>query len=474
MTEEITSSMDEVRFTVEDFIVEDGSRTNINALGQFTWADGDTLGVFPEEGYQTAFPISAGAGTSTALFDGGQWALRANARYAAYYPFTHPMDQIQKTAIPVSYEGQTQNGNNSTAHLGQYDYIGSTYTSVNSSGSAMFSLKHVGAMVKFTLTMPDAASYTSMTLSTSAGSFATKATYSLSAGTFALTPTATSQVVELALKNISTTQYVKTLTLYMFMAPGNYSDKAFTITLLNSTNKYIATVTGKKFEAGKAYTITATCAEPVANHPYVDLGLPSGTLWATTNVGANNPEDAGDYFAWAETSPKTSYTWANYYYMNSGYTNWSGCSKYTFDDGQKSGSWYSYNGNFVGDNKRVLESMDDVATEKWGSEWKIPTPGQFEELFNQTNCTWTWTTSKGVNGYSVTSKVNGNSIFLPATGWYKGSSVENKGANGYFWSSSLSSSYSDCASYLFFYSGYQNVSYGDRANGLPVRPVKVQ
>lgn len=471
-SETIGSADNRVCFIVDDFISEDGSRTYVSPTGQFTWVEGDTLGVFPMEGYQTAFPISEGTGTSSALFDGGLWALRPNASYAAYYPFMHPMDQVHKEAIPVSYVGQTQNGNNNTQHLGKYDYIASVMTDVNENGHINFQMKHLGALVKFNLTMPEAANYTSMTVSTSAGSFITQATYGLSSFVPSYTSVVSSQTVELALNNVSTTNADKTLTLYMFMAPGTYSQYAFTITLANATKKYIATVTGKKFEAGKAYQFTATCNEPVANHTYVDLGLPSGTLWAYTNVGANNPEDIGNYYAWAEVRNKSTYTWANYRYMTPGYSTWVGCNKYTFADGSTSGVWYNMSGSFIGDNKTTLESMDDAATVNWGNEWCMPTSTQFEELLNSDNCTWIWDTVFGVNGYRVTSKKNGESIFLPVSGYKKISELVNSTTNGCYWSSTLSSSYSDNAVYLYFYSGTKNIANASRSYGQVVRPVR--
>ena len=204
-------------------------------------------------------------------------------------------------------------------------------------------------------------------------------------------------------------------------------------------------------------------------HEYVDLGLPSGVLWATCNVGADSPEDYGDYFAWGETQPKDYYDWSTYKWMTDGMSSWEGVNKYTFADGQTSGVWYNSNGEFIGDNKTILELYDDAVNANWGGDWRMPTKEDQDEL--RTECTWTWTTQNGVNGYKVTSKTNGNSIFLPAAGYRYDSDLYRAGYYGSYWSSSLRSSYSSDACSLDFDSGYVGWSGYYRSNGHSVRPV---
>ena len=120
------------------------------------------------------------------------------------------------------------------------------------------------------------------------------------------------------------------------------------------------------------------------------------------------------------------------------------------------------------DNKTVLDPEDDVAHVKWGGSWRMPTLDEQKELFN--NCTWTWTTQNGVSGYKVTGS-NGNSIFLPAAGGRYGAEVYYRGSNGYYWSSSLYSRYSNYAYYLDFSSGSRAWGYNGRYGGQSVRPV---
>ena len=194
----------------------------------------------------------------------------------------------------------------------------------------------------------------------------------------------------------------------------------------------------------------------VNGHDYVDLGLPSGTLWATCNVGASKPEEYGNYYAWGETAPKSTYNWSTY--------KWCKGSSNTMT------KYCTYSDYGTVDNKTVLDPEDDAAYVNWGGDWCMPTEDEIRELNNTTYCTWSWTTQNGVYGYKVTSKSNGNSIFLPAAGDRGGSSLYYAGAGGYYWSSSLSSDYGDSAYCMGFYSGGHYWG-GGRANGRTVRPV---
>ena len=194
---------------------------------------------------------------------------------------------------------------------------------------------------------------------------------------------------------------------------------------------------------------------PNHNHPHmIDLGLPSGTKWACCNVGATSPEEYGGYYAWGETEEKNNYEWSTYKWYNSSHDT---MTKYCTD---------SYYGTV--DNKIVLNPEDDVAHVKWGGSWRMPTKAEQDELRN--NCTWTWTTQNGVNGYTVTGP-NGNSIFLPAAGCRDGSGVYYGASYGYYWSSSLLSYYSSYACYLYFYSGYYYWNDNYRYYCFSVRPV---
>ena len=206
---------------------------------------------------------------------------------------------------------------------------------------------------------------------------------------------------------------------------------------------------------------------PSETHDYVDLGLPSGTLWATTNVGAATPEECGYYFAWGETEQKDDYDWDTYQWSNG--TRYNVLTKYC------NKSNYGYNG-FV-DNLTELEPEDDAATANWGGAWRMPTIEEVKNLLD--NCTWEWqaagnTTFGGVAGYKVTSNKAGYTdkyIFLPASGVRTGVTFINAGSYGYYWSATLCSVDARGAFLLRFGSGNHNWLYDYRFNGRSVRPV---
>ena len=198
----------------------------------------------------------------------------------------------------------------------------------------------------------------------------------------------------------------------------------------------------------------------INGHEYVDLGLPSGTLWATCNVGASKPEDYGNYYAWGETRTKTTYNWDNYTYAN-------GMADKLTKYCNKS---YYGNGGFT-DNLTTLQSSDDPATAKWGSGWRTPSKAQWEELL--ANTTNQWTTRNGVKGRLFTSERNGASLFLPAAGYRWDDGLSNAGSHCTYLSRSLSADYPYCAWGLGFNSDFCGMSDKHvRYFGYSVRPVR--
>ena len=196
-------------------------------------------------------------------------------------------------------------------------------------------------------------------------------------------------------------------------------------------------------------------------HAYVDLSLPSGTLWATCNVGADSPEDYGEYFAWGETQPKEYYDWDTYQYANG--TSWVDpqLTKYCNDA--------NYGNNGFTDNLTTLQLSDDAARANWGGDWRMPTKAEWEELKN--NTTVTWTTQNGVYGIKYTAS-NGNSLFLPAAGWRLDGSLHFAGGYGGYWSSSLNTDTPNYAWGIIFDSVSCDMYSGsDRGCGHSVRAV---
>ena len=168
-------------------------------------------------------------------------------------------------------------------------------------------------------------------------------------------------------------------------------------------------------------------------HEYVDLGLPSGTLWATTNVGATNPEDYGDYFAWGETSPKSNYDWSTYKWCNGSSTT---LTKYCND------SYFGYNG--FTDTLTELEIADDAANAIWGNNWRIPSLTQFQELIDNRYTTTEWATLNGVYGLKIISKMPGHEdkfIFLPPAGERYDTSLDLTEWMGWYQSRTLCTHY---------------------------------
>lgn len=203
-------------------------------------------------------------------------------------------------------------------------------------------------------------------------------------------------------------------------------------------------------------------------HEYVDLGLPSGTLWATCNVGADVPWEYGDYFAWGETETKNmaGYDWVTYKYCN---------------DAENKLTKYGFDRNYgIVDNKIALEPIDDAATVNWGSEWQTPSSEQVSELLSSHYTLIEWKNMQyGVNGIKITSKNNGNCIFLSAAGSgfrseYR-AAYRYQGEIIYYWTRSLSTGsyrYGGRVDIVSYSSMGGALSDEDRCKGLPIRPVR--
>lgn len=189
---------------------------------------------------------------------------------------------------------------------------------------------------------------------------------------------------------------------------------------------------------GKVYKNVKKTIEKINVHKYVDLGLPSGLKWATCNVGANSPEEYGDYYAWGETETK---------------------DKYTEENSSTSGVKM----NDISGNPQY-----DVARKKWGGNWRMPTQAEQQELIDK--CTWEWIEQNGVSGYKVTGP-NGCSIFLPSAGYRYGSSLRYAVSDGGFWSSVPFEYYGYGAYCLYFHSDIHAMRCYYRCHGLSVRPV---
>ena len=267
----------------------------------------------------------------------------------------------------------------------------------------------------------------------------------------------------------------------------------YTLTVLSS-NEEMGTVTGSgTYEEGTEVTLTATPTsggyvfvkwsdentdnpraltvagntELTAIFDYVAVDLGLSVKWATCNVGATKPEEYGNYYAWGETEPKTTYDWNTYKWATATYD----VEHYEWD--LETFTKYNTSSSYgTMDNKTQLELADDAARANWGGAWRMPTDAEWTEL--RENCTWTWTddyNGTGVAGRIVTSNTNGNSIFLPAAGSRDRGDLSGAGNYGFYWSCSLSTDYPNNAWYVLFYSDDVYGDYGGRYYGISVRPV---
>ena len=204
-------------------------------------------------------------------------------------------------------------------------------------------------------------------------------------------------------------------------------------------------------------------------HEYVDLGLPSGTLWATCNIGATSPEEIGNFFAWGEIETKDDFSWETYKYCKGTEKT---LTKYCWS------RQYGYN-HFT-DTLTMILPIDDAALVNWGGSWLMPSESQFLELINLNYTTRTWTTQNGVAGIKITSKFNSNSIFLPTTGIYDGVNYEATDY-GFYWSQTISSENNvypvgsplpTSAVFLYINRSAVGTPTRERYQGMCIRPVK--
>ena len=256
---------------------------------------------------------------------------------------------------------------------------------------------------------------------------------------------------------------------YLPVATGSY--RGVKITVAPSGNTTSSTVDYDTLGVARAsvtaiplYNYSGTIdkyrdqSREINGHKFIDLGL--SVLWAETNVGAETASDYGNYYAWGEVeSSDALYSWSTYTYG----TSWNNLNKYNNSD-----------------SLTTLKASDDVATTKWDTSCRMPTNDEFSELLNSANCSWDWTKVDGVYGWKITGKKTGNSIFLPASGYYDGDKLkggcigdEYYDVDCFYWSSSRNPDeyFYEYAYTLHFYFYYKECKYMERYYGCPVRAV---
>ena len=272
-----SSELKQIVMTASDFDSEDGSRTNFlitDSGAEFSWAANDTVGIFPNEGAQAFFPMISGAGTKSANFTGGGWALKDASTYGAYYPFIGSF-YLDKNSIPVDYTGQKQTGDASTAHLGAYDYM-AAIPATPVDGNVTFAFKHLGALVQLKLTVPQPTTLTSVTLTTENNSFAVKGKVDIMTNTRVIESTKSAKELTLDLKDITTTEPNQVVTLYMMIPPVDLSTKVLKAKVKTNSGSEEVILNSKNFLAGKIYAVSGSMEDKEA------AGIDGGTVTITT------------------------------------------------------------------------------------------------------------------------------------------------------------------------------------------------
>lgn len=439
-------SLKGIVMTIPDYKYnEENTRTTItptNTGMSFSWKEGDKVGIYASSSMANFDIDEISQDTKSATFDGGGFSLTEGSTYHAFYPYNGYA--TDKTQIPVTYFGQVQAENGSSSHLGIRDYMTAT-TTATGTNEAQFNFIHLGAIMRFKITVPIAQTYTHLTLTSSGNEFTIDGVVDLTSETPVIKSTKKDSRCCLKLGNdgISIYEDNLVLTVYLITPPVDLSNDIISVCLRSyGETEYTGAVQGKNMVAGGAYAYSTT----VQVHQEVDLGL--SVKWAWTNVDATRPEEYGGWYSWGETVMKAT---------NKGWSTYSLCNG-THDTQKKYCTNYLYG---TVDNKSTLEAKDDVASLKWGGTWRMPTSAERTELYE--NCYWQWTNSyngTGVKGYIVyKAKVdadkgfvkNNNStsypsasyslsdrhIFLPAGGSRDYTGTFAIGSSFVYWTSSL-------------------------------------
>lgn len=404
----------DIKVSVQDFVY-DGAPNHVRGKGQskvalkydgtalkFSWQMGDQVGVFGQTDNQQVGlkmkNINSESGLS-AIFESNDFKLDGGKNYMAYYPLIN--DVYLEPIIPVDYTGQVQTSNNSTEHLGAKDYIFTPWTTATGENNIGFKFQHISAVLWISIKMPDnTTAYKSVTLSAADAAFTTSAKIKLADVEMAhdgnrqyiapkcITEKSMANAVTLNFNGTVTADENNMLNAWMMLLPADFTSREMTVTVTPVTGEpFVYTINPKKnFLSGKAYKLTVENNE---SDEWVDLGLPSGTLWASKNVGAEKMTDYGNYHSWGDSEIITSNNYKDYngFYILSNL-----------------GHYVDYQGS----------SDYDIAKILWGGDWVTPNQDDFIELVEKCK-TLEWKNIDGVNGLFITGN-NGKSIFLPANG----------------------------------------------------------
>ena len=481
--------LQELSITGKDFQFEDATRSSVT-IGEsgasFTWDEDDVIGIFPDKGDQVSFDMAEGAGTQTATFSGGGWALKSSSRYAAYYP--HVYENRDMTKIPVSYVGQTQNGNANTDHIGAYDFMAAS-VSTPENGAIAFDMQHLGCLVQLTITIPEHSALSKVVL-TSSSKFIETGTIDLTADTPAITADTQSNTFEIALNNVATMEAKEKVTLYFMTAPVDLTSSELAATVyFDDVPTRKAEFMGKKLQAGNAYKFS------IENCQFLDYideygenhgkGVEiDGVVWAPVNCGYHKDDfKYGKLYQWGR---KYGQGYDGYYESSYDDTFRPSITEGPVDIAigesknneryfyySESGDWSSLHSCDLW-NARSEDNPLKTEYDPCPDGWRVPTSMELKMLMK--NHSSGVNDNMGHSGYwfsgSNVYTDNVPQVFLWKAGYRRSSdgNAYSRGSYGYYWTSSSSSYRADI---LCFY-GSNNVYMSSEsfAYGLSVRCVQ--
>ena len=291
-----SDELKQMQVTIADFaneyepltrtVIDDHEAENL----QLVWGEKDTIGIFPEQGNQVAFPMTSGAGSKTATFDGGGWGLKKTSVYSAYYPLVGQF-YLDKTQIPISMTGQTQKGNASHTHVGSYDYMVAVNSGVNSSGIVSFAFEHLVSILHLSIAMPQAGTYTKLMLETD-GELMGEGTFNLNNGK--VTSTQVYPVLELKLKDVSLTSDNLVLNAYVVMPAIDLTNHSLTAKVYDEEGNIYAIdrdLGNREFAGGTIYHAerTAALSEESTGLPTVIINTPDNAPITSKDAWMDNP-----------------------------------------------------------------------------------------------------------------------------------------------------------------------------------------
>lgn len=445
----------QVTFIVDEFTYGDGTRASYTPRDdryQFSWTEGDTLGVFgTETDFQVEFPIGNDANGNKVSFNGGNFGLRPEKTYVAYYPYAYEnFKQVKFSGLNVA----TQKGNGSTDHLAKHDIMASVYTPVDQNGEANFEMKHLCSLIQFDLKALEPDTYTKLVIHCEGHPFPSNYTLNLkSDDEKKLVPTSGSTSADDYIVyfdgDIKTTEQFEVITVYAMMPADGYDVSKLSATLYNKEGKTflyrnaslyegentISSGNNPVWEAGKAYRYSLNNKGFADDYgrEYVDMGLededgnPIPIYFGAWNIGATAPEEYGLYFAWGETIgfEKTN---VDRLFSKEKYESSIPYKKYTT-------SVNGYDADLVPE--------DDAAHVYWGDNWRMPTAHEFEALVKACGNNYEFTTLNNVDVIKLTSTKTQKSIYFPIAGIRLDDQLYFEGTYSLYWSSSLSEHYID-------------------------------